>query len=53
MMLHGTTALHSTQENNPKVSLSQEQLYHETEKMLISKMANVSWHIVWLEFRIK
>lgn len=46
VMLHGTTAFHSTQENNSKVSLSPEQLYHETEKMLISKMVNVSWHIV-------
>jgi len=45
-MLHGTTALHSIQENNGKVSLSQEQCYHETEKVLISKMVNVSWHIV-------
>lgn len=46
VMLHSTTAFHSTQENNSKVSLSPEQLYHETEKMLISKMVNVSWHIV-------
>lgn len=46
VMLHGTTAFHSTQENNSKVTLSPEQLYHETEKMLISKMVNVSWHIV-------
>lgn len=45
-MLHGTTEFHSTQENSSKVSLSQEQLYHETEKMLISKMVDVSWHIV-------
>lgn len=42
VMLRGTTAFRSTQENKSKVSLSQEQLYHETEKMLISKMVNVS-----------
>lgn len=46
VMLHGTTAFHSTQENNSKVSLSPTQLYHETGKMLISKMVNLSQHIL-------